>query len=221
MGRGAGEGGDGGTRGAPLALRPRRAGDRHGGDRRRDAAHGVGAFDHGMEACHGRHPALLRHGLGGGVREISRLLAIPEPEPGHGAGRVQDDLLVGMEPPAARPFPRRLFLPPPHLPLVARTGHEPSGADADRHRRAGRPPGDGRLDHGRVRARTRHDGRRAAQAHAAPRHRERHPRPHRLGRGRAHSGPRARRWSRSSSSRSRSAVSSPARGPAGPTTRGR
>src|SRR4051812_50166195 len=74
-----------------------------------------------MEAGHGQRSATLGSAVDGGLRGLQDDPAISRAQRRHEPVRVQGDLLVGMEPPAARPFHRRrLSFAVPVLPLARR-----------------------------------------------------------------------------------------------------
>src|ERR1700738_2758791 len=94
----------------PLVARDGRAPDRdHGAGRRRHAPDRIRALDCPMEA-RDRHAAAAQPGaMDAGVRRLPDHPAISRTQCRHDAWRVQDDFLVGMEPPAARAHDRRRF----------------------------------------------------------------------------------------------------------------
>src|SRR5579859_411533 len=141
-----------------VARRPRvaRRGSRpdraDGAGRRRHAPHRIRALDHGMEAGHRRAAAARTGTVGTGLRGLQADPAIPRTQRRHDAVAVQDHLLVGVEPPAARPRDRH-GLPPavPVLP-VARRIERGTEAAAMADLRPRRVAGGGRLVDGGVRA---------------------------------------------------------------------
>ena len=77
------------------------------GGRRRDAAHQSGLSIVEWKPVTGVLPPLCEQRLAGRIREIPGHPAIPRTQPRHEPRRVQDDLLVGMDAPAAGALDRR------------------------------------------------------------------------------------------------------------------
>ena len=134
-----------------VADRSRRPDRGHGAGRRRHAADRVRIVDRGVEARHRHAAAAQRGAMGAGLRGLQDHPAISRTQRRHEPLRVQDHLLVGMEPPAARTRDRRgLPAAVPVLPVARRVERRiKAAAVADlRPRRAA---GRGRLVDGRIR----------------------------------------------------------------------
>ena len=124
----------------------------HGAGRRRHAADGVRIVDRGVEARHRDAAAAQRGAMGAGVRGLQDHPAISRTQCRHEPLRVQDDLLVGMEPPAARARDRRgLPAAVPVLPVARRARRRPEAPALD-HFRTRRAAGRGRLVDGGLRS---------------------------------------------------------------------
>src|ERR1700682_2905252 len=135
-----------------VAVRGRRADRDHGAGRRRHAPDRIRALDCRVETGH-RNPASARSGpMDSGFRRLQDYSAISRTQRRHESGRVQDHLLVGMEPPVARASDRhRLFAAVSVVPLARCVEHGPKAA-AVGDLRPWRAAGRGRLVDGGLRA---------------------------------------------------------------------
>ncbi len=134
-----------------VAAFDRRPGRADGAGRWRHAAHRIRAFNCRVEAAH-RHAAAAQSGaMEGGVRSLQDHPAISRTQRGHGSCRVQDHLLVGMEPPATRAHDRGRLSAAVCLVPVARRFKRGSEATLVADLRARCAAGRGRLVDGGVR----------------------------------------------------------------------
>ena len=137
----------------PLVAALHRRADRdHGAGRWRHASHRIRTFDCRVETGH-RHAAAAQSGaVDAGVRRLQDHSAISRTQCRHESRRIQDDFLVGMEPPAARARDRACLSAAVSLVPVARgveCRHQTAALDDLWPRRAARR---GRLVDGGFRA---------------------------------------------------------------------
>ncbi len=101
----------------------------------------VRAFHRRVETGHRRHSAAVARGVAGGVRQVPADPAVPRTQPRHEPGRVQNHLLVGVEPSPAGAAGRRgvpVAVSVFSLARLDRAGLEGAAVDAVRRRRAAR-----------------------------------------------------------------------------------
>ena len=133
-----------------VADLDRRADRDHGAGWRRHAPDRVRAFDRRMEAGHRRAAAAQPGAMDAGLRGLQDHPAISPTQRRHESRRVQDDLLVGMEPPAARARDRRGLSAAVSLVSVARRAGRGPAAAVVADLRPRRAAGRGRLVDGGV-----------------------------------------------------------------------
>ncbi len=135
-----------------VAARGRRADRDHGAGRRRHAPDRIRAFDCRVEAGHRYCAAARSETMDRGVRRLQDDTAISRTQRRHESGRVQDHLLVGMEPPVARARDRRRLFAAVSLVPLARCVEHGLAAAAVADLRPWRAAGRGRLVDGGLRA---------------------------------------------------------------------
>src|SRR5216683_564251 len=135
-----------------VAARGRRADRDHGAGRRRHAPDRIRALDCRVEAGYRRSATAQSGTMDRGVRRLQDYTAISRTQRRHESGRVQDHLLVGMEPPVARARDRRRLFAAVSLVPLARCVEHGLKAAAVADLRPWRAAGRGRLVDGGLRA---------------------------------------------------------------------